>query len=139
MDTNKPNLYDILDRFYQTLNEKDGEKLEGYFTDEAIYDDPDLGIVGLAVRTKSAVVRTLLAHMNSFSQLKIKIDGVLVEGNRATVTWTFQGIITTDLIEKKFSGVDTLWFDNKGKIYQLRSKWNPSDHSYGKIEPVYRD
>ena len=137
---NESNVYDVLDKFYKALHEKDRDKLETFFTKEALYDDPDLKIVGLMVRTKEAIARTLVAHMSTYSQFKIEIKNVSVKGNEAKVNWTLQGLFKAqDLIEKKFSGIDIFTFDNNGKIYHLRSMWNPSEHSYGRIEPVYRE
>ena len=122
------------------MNEKDSEKLELFFTDEALYYDPDLKIAGLMVRTKQTVTRTLIAHMNTFSRFKIKIDKVSANKNEATVNWTIQGIFEPESsTEKKFSGIDTFNFDDEGKIHHFSSVWNRSEHSYGTIEPVFKD
>ena len=138
LSLSKFNVYDVLDKFYEALHEKDRGKLQTFFTDEALYDDPDLKIAGLMVRTKEAIARTIVGHMSLFSKFKIDIKNVSVKGNIARVNWILQGSLKRQgLIEKKkFSGTDIFTFDKNGKIYHLRSMWNPSEHSYGRIEPA---
>ena len=119
------------------MNEKNPEKLGTFFTNEALYDNSDLRIDGLTIRTKEAVVRLLIANLSMFSQLKIEIKNVAVKNNEAKVNWTIQGKFEPESSkEKKFSGIDTVNFDDEGKIYHLSSDWNHSEHSFGRIYPV---
>jgi len=69
---------DILDKFYEALNEKNPERLEQFFTNKALYYDTDLKIAGLMVKTGQAITRTLISHMNTYYQVKIGIKKFLL-------------------------------------------------------------
>lgn len=135
---NESDLNDVLDKFYEALNERNGDRLKTFFTNDARYVDTDLKIADLTIRTKEAVARKLVVNMSKYSQFRIEIEKVSITGNKATVKWTLQGLFRPQgFVMRKFSGIDTFSFDNNGKIDHLSSMWNSSEHSYGTIKPVY--
>ena len=132
----KNNFYDILDRFYLALQNKNHEGLLEFFTNDAVYDNPDLRRAVLVIRTKYAVVRTLLANIDTLESLKFEGKEILIKENRAVVNWTLNYRQQNEMTEKTLSGTDTFNFDNNGKIVSLSSLWNPSEFSFATFHPV---
>ena len=132
----KINLYDVLDRFYMALQNKNHESLLEFFSDEAVYDNPDLRKAVLVIRTKDAVVRALLAHLDTFSGFKFEGRKISVKENIVVVNWTLSYVKQNETTEKTLSGTDTFNFDSNGKIACLSSSWNPEEYSSGTFRPV---
>jgi hypothetical protein len=101
-----------------------------------VYDSPDLRKAVLVIRTKYAVVRALLAHMDTFSYFKFEGRKISVKENMAVVNWTLSFVKQNENTEKTLSGTDTFNFDSNGKIACLSSSWNHTEYSSGTFSPV---
>lgn len=136
------NVYDTIDRFYQSLNEKNWDELESLFTDEAIYSDPDFEVSGVALRTKEAIKRKFIGSMGMYTEYEVVVNNMTRNENQIMVDWSANGILrpqsspTQREQEISFSGIDYFEIEDSGKIYHLRSTWDLSEHSYGSIQKV---
>ncbi|WP_306361266.1 nuclear transport factor 2 family protein [Nocardia sp. CC227C] len=112
---------DVVEQYLKLVATGPTDDIIALYAPEATVEDP----IGTPTRVGHDAIRELYAALESADQRDTEMHAVRVAGNSAAVSFTLTAVYGDKRMT--LSAIDTMEFDDAGKIVAMRAYWGPDD------------